>query len=160
MPIWKTLAEIVHKMTLKQKNILIKILTVIGIVPAIYLLGISLIFSPSIITDFLKNPNIEDLIMIILILLGICGFVGLILQLFTKLHKKIKLKILLLSLSLIGYFGFFTFINGMKSWINIYESFKNLKENYVEIYFAIAPIFITSTLIIINIQLRKNNNFR
>src|SRR5690606_29801912 len=118
----------VHKMTLKKKNILVKTLSIFGIIPAIYLLSISLIFLPSLFSDLLNKPTSEDLTMIILILFGICGFAGLTLQLIANLQKKIKLKILLLSLSLIGYFGFFTFINGMQSWINIYESFKNFKE--------------------------------
>lgn len=143
-------------MSLNQKNIIVRILTFIGFIPAIYLFGISLLFLPSLFLDLFKNPSIEDLIMIILILLGMCGFAGLMIQLFSNLYKKIKLKILLLSLSLIGYFGFFIFINGMQSWINIYDSFKNFKENYLEIYFAIAPILITIILIGINLNLRKN----
>ena len=143
-------------MSLNQKNIIVRILTFIGFIPAIYLFGISLLFLPSLFLDLFKNPSIEDLIMIILILLGMCGFAGLMIQLFSNLYKKIKLKILLLSLSLIGYFGFFIFINGMQSWINIYYSFKNFKENYLEIYFAIAPILITIILIRINLNLRKN----
>lgn len=145
-------------MSLNQKNIIVRILTFIGFIPAIYLFGISLLFLPSLFLDLFKNPSIEDLIMIILILLGMCGFAGLIIQLFSNLYKKIKLKILLLSLSLIGYFGFFTFINGMQSWINIYDSFKNFKENYLEIYFAIAPILITIILIGINLNLRKKTD--
>jgi len=146
-------------MTSNQKNIIVRILTIIGFIPAIYLFGLSLLFLPSLFLDLFKNPSIEDLIMIIFIFLGICGFAGLIIQLFSNLYKKIKLKTLLLSLSLIGYIGFFTFINGMQSWINIYDSFKNFKENYLEIYFAIAPIFITIILIGINLNLRKNINF-
>jgi len=153
------LAEIVHKMTSKKKNILVKTLSIFGIIPAIYLLGISLIFLPSLFSDLLKKPTSEDLTMIILILFGICGFAGLTLQLIANLQKKIKLKILLLSLSLIGYFGFFTFINGMQSWINIYESIKNFKENYLELYFAIAPVIITIILIGINLKINRNNNF-
>ena len=151
------LAEIIIKMTINQKNLLIKILTIIGIIPAIYLLGLSLIFLPNIITNLFKHQHIENSIIIILILFGICGFIGLIIQLFTHIYKKVKLKIILLSLSLIGYFGFFTFINGMQSWINIFDSFKNFKENYLEIYFVVAPVIVSVILIGINIRLSKNS---
>ncbi|WP_313386021.1 hypothetical protein [Chishuiella sp.] len=138
-----------------KSNITIKILTIFGIIPALYLLAISLIFLPTFFSDLLEKPNIADLTIIILILFGICGFAGLILQLISKLENKVKLKIVLLVLSLIGFFGFFTFINGIQSWINIYESIKNFKDNFLELYFVLTPIIITIILIILNFKILK-----
>ncbi|MCD1118599.1 hypothetical protein [Chryseobacterium turcicum] len=147
-------------MTSNIKKIIIKTLTLFGIMPALYLFGISLIFLFTLSSDLLKNPTLDDLIMIILILFGICGFVGLSIQLVSNVYEKVKLKIALLSLSIIGYFSFFTFTNGLQSWTNIFDSFKNFNENFFELYFILAPIIISIILVGINLEIQKNNNLR
>jgi|SRR5690606_31592386 len=138
-----------------HQNKLIQFLTILGLIPSFYLLGISFIFLPSFFTNLFKTPNIEKFFIIILMLLGICGFVGLIFQLFSDFYSKIKLKFTLQSLSIIGYIGFFTFLNGINPWLNILESFKNIKENFFELYFCLAPIIVTIILVFINFRLLK-----
>lgn len=140
-----------------HQNKVIRFLTILGLIPSFYLLGISLIFLPSLFTDLLKDPNIENLIIIILILFGICGFLGLIFQLVSGFYSKIKLKITLQLLSIIGYLGFITFTNGINSCINIFESLKNIKENFFELYIWLSPIIITIILISVNFRLLRKN---
>lgn len=145
-------------MTLKNKTI--KLLSILGLIPSFYLLGISFLFLPSLFMDLLKYPTIENLLMIILIVFGICGFLGLLFQLFSDLHSKIRVKIVLQFLSIVGYFGFFSFINGMNSWINIFESLKNIKKFFFDLYIWLSPIVITLILIFINFRLLKNQKVK
>ncbi len=141
------------KISFKNQNIIIKAITVTGLIPSFYLLGLSFLFLPSFFSNLIEQLSIEYFMIVISIIFGIMGFISLIIQLSSKLFSKIKLKIFLQSLSIIGYFGFFTIINGKKAWINIIESLKNINENVYEFYLLLWPIMTTIFLLIINIRI-------
>ena len=143
-------------MTLKNQSLLIKVLTATTLIPAVYLLGVSLILLiPNLFDNIKHNSIFETTIVFISIVFGILGFVALILQLITKPLLKLKLKILFQLLSIIGYFSFVSVLTGIQGWKNLFDSLINIKDNLVDFYMVLWPIIVTGILLFFNYNLYK-----
>ena len=97
-----------------MRTYLKKLFILSGLLPATFLLGLTILFLP----DMIKNLSLElvEIFMVLSMIFGICGYIGLLLSLLPKLEHKYLLKFTLLILGLIGSVTFTTITGGKRAW--------------------------------------------
>ncbi len=139
-------------MKLNTHNLLNRLLTLSALIPSFYLLWVSILFFPSILQDFVDDFRLESIFILIAVLCGICGFIALVVQLFPRVERHIKIKTLLLALGIVGYVTFFSTIGGISAWKNMYDSLVNTRD-IVDSFLVIWPVVGTFILLILNLRI-------
>ena len=122
-----------------------------GLLPATFLLGLTLIILPSFIQDF--SFRLDDILLTVSMLFGIFGFIGLLLSLIPKFEDKKSLKLIFLSLGILGSLMFTTVAGGKKAWTWILNV-----EEFDEWIIWVWPLFVSIVLIGLNGRKLFNKN--
>jgi len=118
-----------------------------GLLPAFYLLILTLFFLPSLLKDIIYHHEIGVAPILFSCLLGICGFIGLIRLIRRKAKQSHSLTITLLSLGITGAVLFLIVTGGREAleWVISFEEpdewFVFVWPNIVALTFAIALSF-------------------
>lgn len=96
-----------------MRTYLKKLFILSGLLPATFLLGLTILFLP----DLIKNLSLElvEIFIVLSITFGICGYIGLLLSLLPKLEHKYLLKFKILILGIIGSVTFTSIAGGKRS---------------------------------------------
>lgn len=105
----------------------------LGLVPATYLLFLTLIFGWFTLSE-INLSNLTDSILILFCFsLGICGYLGLLSTLRGLQKQYYKLNLMLLGLGLLGYILFVSFIGTNGAWERVFFGDGNLGERLIGI---------------------------
>ena len=130
-----------------MKTILYYIFLFSGLLPALYLLILTLFFLPGLLKDFIYYHENGVAPILFSCLLGICGFIGLISLIGRKAKQSYSLTITLLSLGIIGAIIFLIITGGREAleWVLSFEEpdewFVFVWPNIVSLTFAITLSF-------------------
>lgn len=99
-----------------------RIFIISGLLPATFLLGLTFLFMP----DLIKNLSFdfEEIVMLLSMIFGICGYIGLLLSILAKFENKNLLKLIFLILGITGSMIFTSIAGGERAWtwvLNIEE---------------------------------------
>ena len=116
-----------------------------GLLPATFLLVLTLIFMP----DVIKNMSLEfdEILMFLSMSFGIGGYIGLLLSLLPKFENKYLIKLTFLLLGIIGSITFSSIAGGKRAWTWVL----NVQE-FDEWFISIWPIIVSIVLAIWNGQ--------
>jgi|LakMenE18May11ns_1017448.scaffolds.fasta_scaffold9828189_1 hypothetical protein len=134
-----------------MKTYLKKLFLLTGLLPATILLALTLSFLPSFISDL--SFEFDEIVIVVSMLLGICGYIGLTLSLLSKFENNSLLKLTFLILGLIGSITFTSITGGKRAW----KWVMNIEE-FDEWIIWIWPLIVSIVLIGLNglKLLRKN----
>ena len=126
-----------------MRTYLKKLFILSGLLPATFLLGLTLLFLP----DQIKNLSLEldEIFLFLSMIFGICGYIGLLLSLLPKFEHKYLLKFALLVLGIIGSVIFTTIAGGNRAWTWILNI-----EEFDEWIIWIWPLIVSIVLIGLN----------
>ncbi|SEH99979.1 hypothetical protein SAMN02927937_02646 [Paenimyroides aquimaris] len=105
------------------KRVLYILFVLSGLIPATYLLFLTLLYGGVILLE-MNKIDLTDLLILLCFAFGICGYLGLLSLLRGLQEKYYKTNLILLGLGIIGFFIFMTFIGQApaREWIfNIEE---------------------------------------
>ena len=91
------------------------LLIVSGLIPAMILLVLTILFLPGFIVEY--DFSVKQTILILSMLFGLLGFHGLVLSILPMYDSKPRLKFILLAAGVIGSFMFTTIIGGKSAWV-------------------------------------------
>jgi FtsH-binding integral membrane protein len=128
-----------------MKNSIKKIFILTGLLPATFLLGLTIIFLPSFIRDL--SFEFDDIFLPVSMIFGICGFIGLLLSIMPKFEDKRLLKLVFLILGILGSIMFISIAGGKEAWTWILKI-----EEFDEWIIAVWPLIVSIVLIYLNIQ--------
>ena len=97
-----------------MKSALKNLLIISALIPATVLLGLTYFFLPGFIMKI--TFSVEEVLILISMIFGIFGFLGLTLSLIPKFEKEYQMKVILLTLGVIGALVFMTITGGEKAW--------------------------------------------
>jgi hypothetical protein len=122
-----------------------------GLLPATFLLGLTLFFLP----DLIKNLSLEldEIFMVLSMIFGICGYIGLLLSLLPKFQSKYLLKLIFLVLGIIGSVTFTTIAGGKRAWTWVLNI-----EEFDEWIIWVWPLIVSIVLVGLNGKKLLNKN--
>jgi hypothetical protein len=126
-----------------MKTYLKKLFILSGLLPATFMLVLTFLFLPNLI----KNLSFEvvEILMLFSMILGICGYIGLLISLLSKLEYKYLLKFTLLVLGIIGSVTFTTIAGGKRAWAWVLNI-----EEFDEWIIWVWPIIVSIVLLSLN----------
>lgn len=140
-------------MNAKVHQIGSRVFALLGLIPAVYLLVMTIMFLPDFFRAFLSPKQLSDSILLLALLLGVMAFVGLCLQIIFPYNKRIKLKLWFLSLGLLGYVVFMSLFVGWRYWVEILDFIKSPIEEAFGFWILLWPSLVSLVLIGYNIWL-------
>jgi hypothetical protein len=137
------LSNSIYDFNSKMKLALKYLLIISGLIPALYLLGLTLIFLPGIVKDF--DYSLVETIIIMSMLFGVLGFLGLVFSVLPRFENRPRLKFILLTAGVIGSFVFTTVAGGKKAWMWIFYI-----EEFDEWIIWAWPVIVSIILLVLN----------
>lgn len=123
-----------------MKIYLKKLFILSGLLPATFLLGLTFLFIP----DLIKNLSLEfdEILMLLSMTFGICGYIGLLFSLLTKFENKNQVKLIFLVLGIIGSITFMSIAGGKRAWTWVLDI-----EEFDEWIIWVWPIIVSIVLV-------------
>ena len=97
------------------KKVLYILFVLSGLIPATYLLFLTIFFGGVILLE-MNKIDLTDLLILLCFLFGICGYLGLLSLLRGLQEKFYKTNLILLGTGFLGFFLFTTFIGQKRAW--------------------------------------------